>query len=206
MHYKSILAIGAHPDDIEYGCLGFLHQHSSSSAVHLCVASLGSMTDQTSGALRKKETMDALSILNANTTIIREEKGLMVQDFQILLSWLEDKINQVNPDLILTHGPNDSHQEHKMLYELVVAASRRRKLSILRYAIVSNTSYFQPNYFFGLSEEMLQLKISQLAYHKTQSNKYYMTPEYIRDFHKRPYTLLHDLPYCETFEIERIME
>lgn len=205
MNYKNILAIGAHPDDIEYGCLGLLKSYSSTADITLYIASLGSVADLNSGYQRKAETSEALSVIEAKRTIIREKKGILPANFQEILGDLEGLIHEEKPDLILTHGPNDTHQEHKLIYDILVSAARRTKLSIFRYSIVSNNAMFQPNFFFELPKELVEMKARQLAHHKSQSDKYYMTRDYIDNFHRRPYSQLHDIKYCEAYEVERIM-
>ena len=205
MNYESILAIGAHPDDVEYGCLGFLLANKNQSNIHVYVASVGSVADPTPGRIRVEETSRALSILTPKNLEIRHKKGIIDENFQEILSDLEYLIEKTRPTLILTHGPHDTHQEHKLLYDISISAARRKKLSMLRYSIVSNTSYFQPNYFFEFSEEILNQKMHQLSYHKTQADKNYMTKEFLINYHLRPYSYLHGIKYCEAYEVERIM-
>ena len=61
--FKRILAIGAHPDDVEYSCLGFLlKQMALGSNIVAYVASLGGQNDTTSGLERKVESDAALSL------------------------------------------------------------------------------------------------------------------------------------------------
>ena len=205
MNYKNILAIGAHPDDIEFGCLGFLKFNSNTAKIHVYVASAGSIEDHSSGKKRVKETKQALAVLNCSSLFVRNKKGIGQDDFQEILADIEGILEQAEPELILTHGPNDTHQEHRLLYDIVVSAARRRKLSILRYSIVSNNATFLPNFFFELSEPMVKMKMQQLACHDSQNDKFYMSKEYIERFHSRPLTQLHEMKYCEAFEVERIM-
>ena len=48
---KNILAIGAHPDDIEISCLGYLLKQNKEkkSRISVFIASSGSLKDSTSG-------------------------------------------------------------------------------------------------------------------------------------------------------------
>ncbi len=205
MQFKNILAIGAHPDDIEYGCLGFLNRHAETSKIHLFVLSVGSNGDATSNGQRIREAEMALAGIRYDSLKIRNEKGITMEHFDSIMKDIEAYLSQHAIDLILTHGPHDTHQEHILTHQLTITAARRKKLSILNYAIVSNDLRFQPNYFFELSEKELASKIAQIRMHHSQSNKQYMQPDYIRSFHQYPYTLVHDITYCEAFEIERIM-
>jgi LmbE family N-acetylglucosaminyl deacetylase len=206
MKFNNILAIGAHPDDIEYGCLGFLKKQSSKGAsIHIHVLSLGSLGDSSATVGRISETRNGLSIVRPKSFNVREEVGINETDFHELLQVLEATIDQTKPDLILVHGPNDTHQQHIHVHRLVMAAARRQKISVLQYAIVSNDLNFRPNFFVELNTEEMELKIEQLRHHVSQRDKFYMQSDYIKKFHQRPYTLIHDMEYCEAFETNRII-
>lgn len=205
MKFKRILAIGAHPDDIEYGCLGFLNAHCSDSEIFLLVLSEGSKNDITSSGKRIDETKSALACLKSKNIFVRAAKGIEHQNYHDIIHKIETIIDENEIDLVLTHGPHDTHQEHVLTYNMTLAACRRRKLSILRYAIVSSDNRFQPDFFFQIDQETVDLKAKMLSYHCSQGDKYYMSREYLECFHSRAYPALHDMRYCESFEIERIM-
>ena len=110
LQYKNILAIGAHPDDIEFGCFGFLlKQRKSGAKVSAFIGSLGSKGDPSTGTGRRDESSAALSLLPAETVIFREREGLEPHDFHEVLQSLYDMIQQIKPDLILTLSPHDTH-------------------------------------------------------------------------------------------------
>ncbi|MEM7087184.1 MAG: PIG-L deacetylase family protein [Bacteroidota bacterium] len=206
MKFNNILAIGAHPDDIEYGCLGFLKKQSSKGAfIHIHVLSLGSLGDSSANVGRISETRNGLAVLQPASFNVREEIGINETDFHDLLKEIESTIDRTNPDLILVHGPNDTHQQHIHVHRMVMAAARRRKISVLQYAIVSNDLNFRPNFFVELTPDEIELKIEQLGHHISQRDKFYMQSDYIKKFHQRPYTLIHDMEYCEAFETNRII-
>jgi len=206
MKFNNILAIGAHPDDIEYGCLGFLKKQSSKGAsIHIHVLSLGSLGDSSSNTGRIAETRNGLAVLQPKTFSVREEIGINETDFHDLMTEIELKIEHILPDLILVHGPNDTHQQHIYVHRMVMAAARRRKISVLQYAIVSNDLNFRPNFFVELTSDEIELKIEQLSHHVSQKDKFYMQSDYIKKFHQRPFSLIHDMEYCEAFETNRII-
>jgi len=124
MKCKNILAIGAHPDDVEYGCLGFLLSNMEDTKINIYVASVGSRGDDTSGEIRIEETNKALAILNPERIEVRNKKGIIDENFPEILADLERLIKETNPDLILTHGPHDTHQEHKLIHTITLAAAK----------------------------------------------------------------------------------
>ena len=62
---------------------------------------------------------------------------------------------------------------------------------------------FKPTQFVDIGEVYAQKK-QALKKHVSQSDKYYMTDEYIEIFHSHNYASLHGVRYCEAFEVVRI--
>ena len=59
-----ILAIGAHPDDIEYGCAGTLLKYGQQGhEVYLCIATDGSC--KADPEMRKQEQLESARIMGA---------------------------------------------------------------------------------------------------------------------------------------------
>lgn len=199
---KKILVVGAHPDDIEYGCYGFLLGKAKSSEIHIYVASLGSIGDPTSGQTRMRESTNALRLLEPTSMTFRQKVGIRPEDFNAVLDELTELIAKVDPDLILGLGPHDTHQEHVRIHEIIKAAARRSQASILSYGIVSNTLDFRPQFFVDISEYFNRKKMA-LKFHETQSAKAYMSEDYLNIFNSNTYAALHGLRYCESFEVVR---
>ena len=112
---KRILAIGAHPDDIEYGCLGYLMKSAKDARIRAYVASLGSIVDPTTGPHRRLESQNALAVLDCEDLKFREKAGIEMSDFDQIHEELYELIQSYKPDLILCLGPHDSHQEHRYI-------------------------------------------------------------------------------------------
>ena len=62
-------------------------------------------------------------------------------------------VERTRPDVILTQGPKDTHQEHRIIWDICLAAARRVPASILHHAVVSNTADFTPNVFVDIAEQ-----------------------------------------------------
>lgn len=199
-----MLAIGAHPDDIEYGCGGTLLRLGPRVKKAAFVATLGSNGDPTTGPGRAAETRAALQELGVTRLHFREQPGLGPDGFEAVLAELSTFIRSSEPELILTLGPHDTHQEHRRIYELTLAAARRWRTSILAYAVLSNTPSFTPTVFVDVADVLAQKK-RILALHRSQSDKYYMGEEYLEIFHSNPYAALHGMRYCEAYEVSRLM-
>lgn len=200
---RKILAIGAHPDDIEYGCFGFLLRNAGESEISLYVASLGSAGDPSTGNHRKEESLAAFAMLAPKSTRFRDQAGIGTESFSSVLDELTTVINDSNPDLILCLGPHDSHQEHRNIFDMTIAAARRSRASILAYGILSNTLDFKPQFFIDISS-VYEKKKQALKFHQSQQHRTYMTEEYLDIFHSNTYASLHGVRYCEAFEVIRL--
>jgi LmbE family N-acetylglucosaminyl deacetylase len=203
LNFKKILAIGAHPDDLEYGCFGFLSKQKKVAEIHIFVASLGSAGDPSSGLHRKTESLNALEALGCRSVYFREKNGIDFADFGELVSTLTKKIDETDPDLILTMGSHDTHQEHRLLHEITLASARRSRASVLSYNIVSNTLDFCPKIFVDISEFFASKKAA-IRCHVSQLAKDYMTGEYLEIFHAHNYAVLHGITKSEAFEVVRL--
>lgn len=187
-----ILAIGAHPDDIEYGCLGTLWKTDEPWQAFVC--SLGNAGDATTGAHRIAETTAALE----RRVTVRAAMGL--PPMQALTAILSEEIQARTPRLILTHSPHDTHQDHRKVYHATMAAARRMAVSIWCYGAPSQTAAFQPRRFVDVTDTW-DRKLAALACHASQKDRPYFAPLVILAFHCRPHAALRGLTRTEAFEI-----
>lgn len=199
---KSIAAVGAHPDDIELGCLGTLLKLDPSVQIHAFVGSTGSAGDPSSGMDRIEESRSAFDCVKLANFEFRNQRGITHGDFLPLLDQLTQVLDKAQPDVILTQGSKDTHQEHRIISEVSFAAARRTRASILHYAVASNTPDFAPSVFVDISEQYEEKK-KALSKHRTQSDKEYMTEAHLDIFHGNTYASLHGVRCSEAFELVR---
>jgi LmbE family N-acetylglucosaminyl deacetylase len=201
LEFNNILAIGAHPDDIEYSCLGFLlNQKNAGVKILTYTASHGSREDFLKGSIRIKESAKS-SEFNNFIFFLREsgkfDYGEIEKEIRIIL-------NSEKVDCVLVHDPNDSHQEHRMLYDIVISAIRRLDLSVIRYKSVSSTNLFHSNLIVNVSDFM-EFKFNALAFHESQKSKTYMSKNSIESFHRLYWPGKTTVEFYESFYIESIL-
>lgn len=124
----NILAIGAHPDDIEIFMFGTLAA-CAARGDHLdyVIATDGAKGGTSDAArlnaTRKREAEVAAALLGVSPRFLGFPDGALAAD-AILVSALKVAIGELEPDLILTHPANDYHGDHRALSEAVrIAAS-----------------------------------------------------------------------------------
>ena len=108
---KKILAIGAHPDDIEISCLGYLLKENKEkkSKISVFIVSNGSLNDPTSGPVRIKESKKALKCIKDLNLNYINKKGIKISDYEKLSNKIRKIILKIKPNEILVHDPNDTN-------------------------------------------------------------------------------------------------
>ncbi len=129
---RRVLAIGAHPDDIEFGCGASLAKWSDAGAVvHLCVCTDGSKGTWDPDAnlrslvqTREEEQRDAANILGAVAVrFLRRVDGELANDLSTRAEVCAT-IRDVRPDVIVGHDPwrpYRLHPDHRAAGLLVVS-------------------------------------------------------------------------------------
>ncbi|HDL7647726.1 TPA: PIG-L family deacetylase [Yersinia enterocolitica] len=182
---KGILAIGAHPDDIELGCGASLARLARSGIYISAVV----MTPGKSGASelidRHQESREALKLLGCQQTIhlnfADTRAHLHLND---MISALEHVIqHQIPSDVeierVYTMHNADRHQDHMAVYQASMVACRTIP-QILGYETPSTWLSFMPQVFESVKEEYFNLKLEALSKHRSQSKRDYMRPERLR--------------------------
>ncbi len=114
-----ILAIGAHPDDIELSCVGTLLKHiDMGHKVGLLDLTKGELGSRGSGALRLKEAEAARKLIKAKT---RENVGLKDGFFDLEKSIMKliPYIRKYQPEIVLANAISDRHPDHGRAAELI---------------------------------------------------------------------------------------
>ena len=167
MKKKNVLAIGAHPDDIEIGCGGTLIKFSEQGhKVHLLVMTNGSMGEDP--LVRTEEQMAAKSILGAEKIFWGgyEDTSLVVD--KNMIDKIEKIISEIEPAVIFCHFPEDTHQDHRHLCQATVSATRYIRNVLLYEGPTSQN--FTPHIFSDIKETLDQ-KMAALNAHKSQIKK-----------------------------------
>ena len=123
-----VLAVGAHPDDLEILCGGTLalYARGGHSVTMACLTNgnMGHPDIEPSkmGAIRRKEFENAAAIIGAGTIWMDVDDEMSVVDLGSRLAMV-DAIRQTSPDVILTHSPDDYHVDHRNTSQLVFEAA-----------------------------------------------------------------------------------
>ncbi|CAN5901226.1 PIG-L family deacetylase [soil metagenome] len=125
---RVVLAIGAHPDDLELLCAGTLARFlEAGSVVHLAVACRGDRggsqgPDPVLADRRKEESRQAAECLGVPITFL-DFGDAEVYDSPEARARFIHLLRSVRPELVITHGPDDYHDDHVRVGELTAKCS-----------------------------------------------------------------------------------
>ncbi|MBL7074873.1 PIG-L family deacetylase [candidate division KSB1 bacterium] len=160
----SILAIGAHPDDIEIGCAGTLIKYSRAGhRVYLLVMTSGGLGGE--DEVRRQEQAVSKGILGAEELYWGGYRDTEISVDVPTISRVEEVLKRVSPDFIFVNFTDDTHQDHRNLAQITVTASRYTR-NVLFYE-TPTTQNFSPNVYVDISE-CLEDKIKSLQAHNSQ--------------------------------------
>jgi len=108
-----ILAIAAHPDDIELSCAGTLIKHAlAGQAVGIVDLTQGELGTRGSAALRLQEAQDAANLMGVN---VRENAGMadgFFKNDEAHQKQLIAYIRHYRPEIVIANAIADRHPDH----------------------------------------------------------------------------------------------
>ncbi len=176
---NQVLCLGAHADDIEIGCGGTvlsMFGPDSGTSVRWIVFS----ADETRRQEAQRSARQFLSHPSSRLEIHAFRDGFFPFEGAALKECFESLKSEIEPDLILTHGGNDLHQDHRTVAELTWNTFRNH--CILEYEVPKyDGGLASPNVFVPLATSAVERKIHYLAecFH-SQKAKPWFDPEVFR--------------------------
>ena len=163
----NVLAIGAHPDDIEYGCGGLLLEyHKQGAAIYLAVMTDGAMAGDPQ--VRRAEQAESARLMGAKDIFWGGYEDTKLPMDQTVIATIEEKLKVVRPSLVLVQGPTDTHQDHRALTQATLSATRYTS-NVLFYE-GPTTKDFLPTVFVNIAE-VVEGKMNLLQAHESQVEK-----------------------------------
>src|SRR3569623_3000268 len=128
---RRVLAFGAHPVDIDAGAGGRGARFAAAGAR----PTLGVTSIPNRYPDRLGEARAGAAALGADVVLLRDDVASRVEDFEMhdLVRRYEEIIARVSPDLVITHGPSDTHWDHFLVHRATLAALRRARSDVVLY-------------------------------------------------------------------------
>lgn len=152
-----ILAIGAHSDDVEIGCGGtLLKRVSQGDDVFILTITDSEYTQPNRGFVRsaniaKKEAKKAAEMIGAELILMNKTSNQLLHNEEFCYE-LDRIIQNVKPDIVLTHWGGDFHSDH-IAVSLSSLRAARRVGTILLYRSnwYATESVFTGNYYVNIT-------------------------------------------------------
>ena len=170
-----MLALGAHPDDIEIGCAGTLlkliEQEALDEACWVVLSGKGERADE--ARVSAEALLDGVP---HSQVLVRDfPDGFFPYEGQRIKDFFEELKADFSPDLVFTHQRADLHQDHRLCCEL--SWNTFRDHLILEYEVPKyDGDMSAPNAFVPLEERLQRRKVDHLMEHfGTQNSKRWFT-------------------------------
>jgi LmbE family N-acetylglucosaminyl deacetylase len=173
---ETVLAVGAHPDDVEIGVGATLASHrAAGDAVVILTLSSGATGGDVQ--LRRHEALAAAAIIGARL-YLHDFEDTRLDRAGGLITTIEELVREVGPTVVYTHSAHDRHQDHRAVRQAVDVAARRVP-SLACFQSPSSTIDFRPSRFVPV-DGFLEAKLQMLAAFESQSHRDYMDPDLVR--------------------------
>ena len=190
---KRVLIVAAHPDDEILGCGGLISKYSSKgTSFKILFIGEGSTcrfdnTGCQEGLLeikyRNNCAIKALDIFGVKDI---EFNNLPCGQFDqvpiITINKIIEKcIVKYDPDTILTHSPCDANNDHKIVFNATIMATRpslnNQVRTLMAYEVLSSSEWayvdtFKPNYFEELTKKDIESKWRALSCYNSEVKEY----------------------------------
>ncbi|GGI82121.1 PIG-L deacetylase family protein [Legionella impletisoli] len=169
---KKVLICAAHPDDEVLGCGGTIAKFSDEGAdVHILFLADGvSSRDPkesnkliNSSEARRQSAYIAADILGVKSLMFGDFPDNRMDSIGLLeiVKFIENKINEFQPQILLTHYSSDLNIDHRIVNQAVITACRPQPdffvETLLFFEVCSSTEWqipttFSPNWFVDIAK------------------------------------------------------
>ena len=217
-----ILAVGAHPDDLEILCAGTLAKYAArGDQVIMAVATNGEVGSATLpkeeiAAIRRREAQASANLIGAEFIWMGYPDEFLFSTQETRLDFL-NLVRRARPDVILAHAPVDYHPDHRasgqILWDIRVMTTVPNIVTeeppcdripeIYYFDTVAGID-FVPQYYVDVSETF-EMKKAMLACHRSQSawleNQYDMNYMQFIEYSSRYRGVQCGVKYAECFQV-----
>ncbi len=164
---RRVLAIGAHPDDVEIGCGGTLAKHrTDGDAVAILTLSRGAAGGDTNA--RAQEARNAAALLGARLEF-GDFTDTLISEGTRTIELIEAAIREFRPTHVYTHAAEDTHQDHRAVHAATLVAARGVP-NVYCYQAPSSTVDFRPNFFIDITP-FIENKLRAIRAYDSQVNR-----------------------------------
>ena len=200
---KTVVAIGAHPDDLEIGIGGTLAKLRRDGArVVMVVASIPKDFD-----VRFEEAKRGAEILGCEMRLLLDGGPRRLEDMKTcdLVGLLDGVIKEYQPAAVLTHSNADFHNDHLLIYNACLPTQRLAHFDFFSYHPTTCRPVpvqFHPRAYVDVSDT-IDAKMHAIAAHASQFGGRGLDTEMYREFAHMQGRMV-GVPYAEGLDVNRM--
>ena len=182
---KTVLVIGAHPDDEVLGAGGAIAKHTSAGdEVHTLIVTEGTTTQYDDEKLiqRKRDQARACADeLGVAETHFGDLPDMRLDDVAHVEvnNVIEDVCDEIKPDIVYTHSRREVNRDHVAIHDSTLVATRPESgvETVLAYETPSSTEYapglvgFEPTLFVDIADH-LDTKVDAFECYEIETREY----------------------------------
>ncbi len=155
----NILAVGAHPDDVECLCAGTLAKYAAEGhRVYIATATNGNIGSkhhsmEEIAAIRRREAMRSAAIIGAEYICLDYDDEMFYEDASVRMAFL-NLLRHCRADIVFTHPLHDYNPDHMLTAKIVSDIAVMVPIAHLQteaapYAVIPSIWYCEPEASFG---------------------------------------------------------
>ena len=196
---ERVLAVGAHPDDVEIGAAGTLLAHRTAGhKVTILTMSRGARGGPESA--RADEAREAARLLGA-TLCLEDMDDTRISESDPTISAISRVVEQARPTMVYTHSEHDVHQDHRNTHRAAMVAAREVE-SVYCFQSPSATVDFRPARFVEIDAHLTDKLAATQVFASQAAVRDYLEPDLI-EATARYWSRLGEGRYAEAFEVVR---
>jgi LmbE family N-acetylglucosaminyl deacetylase len=200
---STILAIGAHPDDLELAIGGTLARLSAAGA-HVVMAIVSVPTECET---RRMEAIRAAKILGCEVRFLMEGSRRIedIKHYQ-LVGLLDAQVRELHPAAILTHSASEYHLDHVSVHNACLSTQRLQYFDFFSFHPTMCRPVqvpFHPRAYVDVSET-IEMKMAAIDAHESQFASRGIATDTFRDIAQLQGRMV-GVPYAEGLDVGRML-
>lgn len=201
---KTVLAVGAHPDDLEIGLGGTLAKLRREGArVVMAVVSIPKDFE-----VRYEEAKRGAEILGCEMKLLMGEGARRIEDVKTcdLVQMLDGAIREYEPAAVFTHSSSDFHNDHLLVHQACLPTQRLAYFDFFSYHPTNCRPVpvqFHPRMYVDITDT-IDAKMHAITAHASQFGGRGLDTEMYREFAHVQGRMV-GVPYAEGLDVMRML-
>jgi N-acetylglucosamine malate deacetylase 1 len=203
-HGQTVLAVGAHPDDLELAVGGTLARLSRNGArVVMAIVSIPTDFDT-----RRNEAKRAAEILGCELRFLIEDGCRRIDDIKTyqLVGLVDNIVRDLEPAAVMTHSASEFHRDHVAVHHACVSTQRLKPFDFFHFNPTMCRPVptpFHPRAYVDVSDTM-DLKMQAIEAHASQFGSRGLDTELYRDIARLNGHMV-GVKYAEGLDVGRML-